>query len=191
MHKIGEHEREEDLYQLGLEVCPEIRGANDQLLNAQAICALSQGDSALANERLLHIRKRIVDLGYPDYVPEFFIAYIYEDAAMPEESIKSFENLYRKAPKGDRIATYNYGRCLIENDLDMEKGIELVDQVLDQVTPDSKLYYVYTYEKSKALYKLERYEEAKQLLDIAEEGWVGYYPDLHEFKQDLESALAF
>lgn len=190
LHEIDEHEREAAVYELGLEICPEIRGANDQLLHAQAICALSQGDSVLANERLLHIRSRTAGLGYPVHVPELFIAYIYENAGMAEESIRSFEKLYRMAPKGDRIAIYNYGRCLIKHDLDIEKGIELVDQVLELVTTESKLFYVYTFTKSKALYKLHRYKEAKQLLDIAEEGWVGYYPDLHELKQDLESALS-
>ena len=190
LHKTGKHEKEAQIYEIGIEVCPEIRGANDLLLHNQAVCALSLGDTLLAKKRLLHIKNRITDLGYPEHVIDYFIGYIYENAGMPDEAEEHFYNLYKLAPKGDRIATYTWGRFLILNDLDIEKGIELVDQVLVMVTPDSKLHFVYTYMKSFGLFKQNKYNEAKQLLKIAEEGWVGYYPDLYELQQDIDLALA-
>lgn len=190
LHETGKHEYEAEIYELGLAECPEIRGANDLLLHNQAVCALALGDSLLAEERLQNIRDRISDLGYPEYVKYYFIGYMYEDAQLKDKAAEYFENLYKMAPLGDRIATYTWGRCLILNDIDIKRGLELVDEVLEIVESDSKLYYVYVYMKSLGLYKQHRYEAAKDLLLEAEEGWVGYYPDLYELKQNVDLALS-
>jgi len=189
LHKIGKHEKEAEIYQLGSTVCPEVRGPNDLILNNQAVCALSRGDSVQANKYLQKIKNRIDGLGYPVYVKDYFIGYVYEDANMIDEAKEHFKKLFDLAPQGDRIATYTWGRCLIEYNINVDRGLELIKKVLKMVTPDDKIYYVYLYMESMGYYKQGNYEEALQLIKKAEKGWVGFYPDLHQLKQKTKQAI--
>ena len=128
-------------------------------------------------------------MGYPGHVQEYFIGYVYEDADMLDKAEEHFRYLYNLAPKGDRIATYTWGRCLIKYNIDINRGMELVDQVIELVSPEQKRYLVYIYMKGMGYYMQGNYDEALQLINRAEEGWVGYYPDLHQLKQKIEQGL--
>lgn len=189
LHKIGKHEKEIEIYELGAKLCPEVRGASDPILNNQAVCALSRRDTAQANEWLQRIKDRINELGYPEHVKDYFIGYVYEDAGMSDNAGEYFRKLYYSAPKGDRIAIFTWGRYLILNNIDVEKGMVLMDQVIEMVTPEEKIYFVYVYMKSMGYYMLGNFEESLQAIKIAEDGWVGYYPDLAQLKQKIEKAI--
>jgi len=189
LHKTGKHEKEIEIYELALKICPEVHGAKDPILYNQAVCALSRGDTIQSGELMQNIKNRIEELGYPEHVKEFFIGYVYEDADMIDKAGIHFRNLYNLAPKGDRIATYTWGRYLIKFNININRGMELVDQVLEMVSPDEKIYLVYLYMKSVAYYMQGNYDEAQQLIKRVDEGWVGFYPDLHQLKQKIEKEL--
>ncbi len=190
LHQTGKHNKEQELYELGLNNCPEVIGASDFILHNQAVCAVSSIDTIRAKEALMKMRNRLDDLGFPAHVKEYFTGYVYEDAHKDKEAFDYFQRLYDLAPPGDRIASYTYGRSLIKNDVDIEKGLELLEEVIETVSPDTKIYYVYLYMKCMGLLKMGNISEAWDLIQIVDKGWVGYYPDLYELRQDINLAMA-
>ncbi|TFH39039.1 MAG: tetratricopeptide repeat protein [Bacteroidia bacterium] len=155
-HKINEHMREEEVLSLGHRVFP-----NAILIQQhQAICAFSQGDKEKANEiiaeyktirqNVLHCTEAMISTG---------LGVIYSNAGMMDEA----EDFYRQSislEPDNLIWTRDFAWFLIDNDINIEEGIQLSDYILDSF-PD---YWPSLDAKGWGLYKQGRYEEALKLL---------------------------
>lgn len=155
-HKMNEHRKEEEILALGHRIFP-----NAILIQQhQAICAFSQGDKEKANEiiaeyktirqNVLHCTEAMISTG---------LGVIYSSAGMMDEA----EDFYRQSialEPENLIWTRDFAWFLIDNDINIEEGIQLSDYILGSF-PD---YWPSLDAKGWGLYKQGRYEEALKLL---------------------------
>jgi len=155
-HKLGEHEKEKEILALGHRVYPNAI----MIQQYQAICAYSQGRIEEAEEILVEyksIRQNI--LHCTEAMISSGVGVIYSETGQFEKA----EVYYREAMKQDPdnpYWAYEFAWVLIDNELDLQEGLKLVDEILDGI-PD---YWPALDAKGWALYKLGRYEEALTLL---------------------------
>ena len=178
-HMTGQHKKEKELYTKMERDFPD----NADLLEAQAVIALTEKDSAAANrfiEKLKSVRK---DLSWTEARILTNLAGIYMQAG----NLDRAEYLYRQAllsepEKPSRLN--NLARFLIDTDRNLKEGLELVEIAL-QLTPDD---YELLDTKGWGLYKLNKYNEA---FDILQKSWDSRIQNAvynHEAFQHLESA---
>ena len=181
-HKINEHKKEKEVFELGLSLFPEY----GDIIQRQAICALSQGDTIEADlflTKYRSIRKN------KEYWSESRIITgvgdIYDDAGMPGKA----EMYYRKSmalDPGIPTTLNNLARILINNEINIDEGLELVEKALE-LKPDN-CYYLDT--KGWGLYKQAKYEEAYKVLKDAWESRPMYVHVRYMHLQEVEQALA-
>ena len=87
--------------------------------------------------------------------------------------LENIDRLIEKHPKTDFIS---FGKAInglniLANSLDMEKGAELSDQLLELYDYCSRLLKQYLEDK-----KISKLEEAKEILSKLEEGWISIKP---------------
>lgn len=169
-HFEGEHKKEERIFETGREFWPEQNLTFDYW---QAICAVSRGDSANANAYLTDFKK-ITDMqGWPEANQLLWYAGIFAGA----ESFKQAENYYRESlslrPDNETVK-YEFARFLINNDIDVDEGMEMIAPLVEGNPRHAGYLYVY----GVGLYKLGRYQEA---LEILQRSWdlKSYYDHKH------------
>jgi len=178
-HMTGQFKKEKALYSKMERDFPD----NADLLEGQAVIALTEKDTAAANrfiEKLKSVRK---DLSWTEARIITNLAGIYMQAG----NLDRAEYLYRQAllsepEKPSRLN--NLARFLIDTDRNLKEGLELVEIAL-QLTPDD---YELLDTKGWGLYKLNKYNEA---FDILQKSWDSRIQNAvynHEAFQHLESA---
>ena len=181
-HKINEHKREKEVYELGLSVFPD----HPWIILQQAICALSQGDTDKAEiliTKYKSIRKN-KNL-WPESRILSGVGYIYEEANLFDDA----EIIYHQALKldpGNPSRMYDLAWLLIDKDINVNEGVALIQKALE-LSPDN-WYYLDT--KGWGLYKQGMYEEA---LKVLKDAWdLRPYYDLEGYQhiQEVEKALA-
>jgi len=182
LHKIGDHEREAEVLALGHRVYPNAI----MIQQYQAICAYSHGRIQEAEDILVEyksIRQNI--LHCTEAMISSGIGVIYSESGQFEKA----EAYYRDAIKQDPdnpYWTHEFSWFLIDNEIDIEEGLEMADGILEQ-DPE---YWPSIDAKGWALYKLGRYEEALTLLRDSWDLKFAYSHNGYLHIQELEKAVA-
>jgi len=157
-HKTGQYKKEKKLYKQAQRDFPDAGG----LFQRKAILALSEGRNKTANkhiEKYKSIRRNNSDT---EAAITLNLAKIYTEAGMLDKA----EEYYRKALSLQSSASRltNLAWFLINNDRNINKGLELVDEAL-ALSPDNHNFLDC---KGWGLYKQGNYEEA---LEILQNSW--------------------
>lgn len=184
LHETGNHQKEHEMYELGLKLFSDDLNKRD-IYWGLLICSLSQGDSIESiryQEKYVATKRR---LGDSEETIKFHLAIIYKNAKLTDRAVAQYRMLIEQYPH-----KINYKRrlaeLLIEENLDVNEGMELINIVLEKIPDDSRLIGI----KGWGYYKQGRYEEALALLRRADELDEGFYPKRAERIRQVEQALA-
>ncbi len=169
-HFVGDHKKEEKIFETGREFWPEQEVTFDYW---QAICAVSRGDSANTSAYLSELDKITEMQGWPEANQLLWYAGIYAWA----ESFKQAESYYREALSlrpDNEIIKHEFARFLINNDIKVEEGMEMIAPLVEGNPQHAGYLYVY----GVGLYKQGRYQEA---LEALQKSWdlKPYYEHKH------------
>ncbi len=158
-HETGQYRKEKKLYRKAEKDFPGDR----TLLYWQAILALSTGKIKAADEYIDRYIAALEERSYSEASIIGSLGNIYDDAGLPEKA----EYFYRQAlslEPESALRLNNLAYSLIDNDLDIQEGLELVEKALE-LKPGS---YHYLDTKGWGLYKEGKYQKA---LEVLEKGW--------------------
>jgi TolB-like protein/Tfp pilus assembly protein PilF len=169
-HFEGDHLKEEKIFDTGRELWPE---QSVTFRYWQAICAISRGDSVSAKFYLSEFKKITEMQGWLEGSQLLWYAGIYASA----ESFEQAEHYYREALSlrpGNEVVKYEFARFLINNDINVEEGMEMITPLVEGNPQHAGYLYVY----GVGLYKLGRYQEA---LETLQKSWdlKPYYDHKH------------
>jgi tetratricopeptide (TPR) repeat protein len=171
----------------------------------QAKCALLQNDTISANHYIDQFKSAYNSADIPrETLTLAFIGSIYKDAGQ----IKKAEELYRHSLEVRINQGYNIdttfvgnhlfwaydilGRFLIDNDINVEEGMEYIHEALE-LAKESERHSDHPqmlHGLGWGYYKQGKYEEALQALKRAEEGTKEYDHTIHQRIKEVEQALA-
>ena len=194
-HTRGKHRKEKKIYKKGLKLFPDDR----RLICRQAICALSQGKTKLADKYVEQHNKALEKLGWSESYITFWAGVIYRNGC--NNNNKTVETLRhalalrlkdKDNTKGNEIYWYYYylAEVLIYRDINVEGGIEYIKIALELSNEDKPDYPWFTRVLGWGYYKQGKYTEALHLLKKAEEGTPFYSPRLQKNIQEVEEAIA-
>ncbi len=181
LHKVGKHDKEKEIYEIGLRFFPN----SAYITFKQAVCALSQGNTSKANECLEKFKSIFKEMGYSEARLEYNLGRIYEEANIIDKAEEHYRNAYELNPQ-DKWTIYYLARLLINNDINVDEGMELIQKGLE-LYPDN---HGFLPAKGWGCYKQGKFEEALQILRKAEEKWASFHYELHQHIQEVEQALA-
>lgn len=179
LHRAGNHEREKEIAEIGLSAIPD---KSNWIYYRQAICALYRGDTIEANEVFKKYRAKHKELGTLDEILEVNLGGIYSEANIMDQA----ELHYRKMHELRPAMVAALAGFLIDNDINLEEGLELVERGL-ATYPDEVIYLQI---KGWGLYKQGKYEEALKLLEPLWERSIGFIPDLHNHLEAVKKAMS-
>jgi len=181
-HDIGNHNKEKEVYELGLSNYPDHR----LIIWSQAKCALSLGDTTEANKYIAkYISIRKDEISWTDANTNHRLAHMYAEAHLFNEA----EEIWRKTRQEEPHKPYHmrcFAEFLILDDINIEEGLELVNRILE-INPD---YYDVLYFKGWGLYKQGHLEQALETLQIAWNKRFSYRHGHYLAIQEVEQALA-
>ena len=160
-HQLGQYKKEEKLYEKADADFPD----ETSLLWRKAILYLTKRDTARSNDLLRQYRKIYRENAWPEAALERNLGWAYTQAKMPDQA----EEAFRKSASLDNTNpfwTYYLAYFLIEQDRNIDEGIELADKALELSQGNSE--WIYLDCKGWGLYKKGRYSEA---LDILQRSW--------------------
>jgi tetratricopeptide (TPR) repeat protein len=181
-HKVNEHKREKEVYELGLSIFPDYT----RIIQRQAICAFSQGDTDEAEifiTKYKSIRKN--KSLWPESRILSGVGYIYTVANLFDEAELSYRQALTLDP-GNPSRMNDLAWFLIDNDINVNEGVDLIQKALE-LKPDN-WYSLDT--KGWGLYKQGRYEEALKVLHDSWDLRPSYNHDGYQHIQEVEKALA-
>ncbi len=158
-HQTNEHKKENEIYDTGLKLFPDY----GNLWYDKAICALTRGDTATANDCIAHytaIRKDRQKWSEANILSR--IGNIYSKAGLPEKAEAYYRRAFEMDPR-DPIVINNLAWFLTDQGINVPEGLRLARKALE-IEPDNP-YVLDT--KGWGLYKLGRYEEALKVLKQA------------------------
>jgi tetratricopeptide (TPR) repeat protein len=181
-HKINEHKKEKEVYELGLSIFPD----HPRIIQRQAICALSQGNTDSADDFITKYKsiKKNKSL-WPESRILSGVGYIFTEANLFDEAESSYRQAFKLDP-GNPSRMRDLAWFLIDNDINVNEGLELVQKALE-LKPDN-WYYLDT--KGWGLYKQGRYEEALKLLNDSWDLRPSYKHEGYQHIQEVEKTLA-
>lgn len=181
-HKLGEHDKEEKIAELGLEVYPEAV----LILQNQAICAFSHGETAKAEQILaeyktlrqevLHCTEAMISTG---------LGTIYSSSGQFEKAKEYYREAIQYEP-WNLAWKYEFAWFLIDNDIDVEEGLKIADEALEQ-DPE---YWPAIDARGWALHKLGKSGEALKLLKDSWDLKFAYSHTGYLHIQEIERGLA-
>ncbi len=182
LHKIGNHEREKEILDLGHSVYPNAI----MIQQYQAICAYSQGRIEEAEEIMIEYRSiRQNVLHCTEAMISSGIGAIYTESGQLDKA----ESYYREAIKLDPdnpYWAYEFAWFLIDKEIDIEEGLALAEGIMEKF-PE---HWPAIDAKGWALYKLGRPEEALKLLKDSWDLKFAYSHNGYLHIQEIEQALA-
>jgi tetratricopeptide (TPR) repeat protein/TolB-like protein len=184
LHQSGNHQKENEIYKLSLELFPNDLN-NREMYWGLSVCALSRGDSLAAKSYLDNFVAAKKRLGESEENIQFHLANIDRIANLTERAEAQFRKLIEQYPQSNNYK-YVLGKLLIEEDLDVNEGVELIDMVLARFPDDVIVNEV----KGWGYFKLGRYEEALTQLKRAEDLDKGFRLPRSEKIRQVEQALA-
>ena len=175
------HDKEKEIIETGLRFFPDSWG----IIGDQALCAVSRGDSIEANEYIAKFKSISKESGRSEAAIESNLGFLYSEANIINKAEKHYRNAYKLEPQNiSRIL--GLSQFLINNDINIDEGMELAQKGLD-IQPDN-LFLLWV--KGRGLFKQGNYEEAVQLLKSVQEKSDGFNYDLYQHLQEAEQALA-
>jgi len=181
LHKLGKHERESEVYKIGLKALPN----TTMIIGRQAACALSQGEMVEAEKYIDEYKTIGTIYSWSESQLLAQLGYLYSYADQNDEA----ENYYRQALEldpGNSERMHDLAWHLIDHDIDIDEGMKLVEKSLEIKPYDSYILDTYGW----GLYKQGKYEEALKVLNKSWELRGPYDPDIYEHIQETEKALA-
>ena len=181
-HKINEHKKEKEVYELGLSIFPD----HPRIIQHQAICALSQGDTDEAEiliTKYKSIRKN-KNL-WPESRILSSVGYIYSEANLFDEAEISYRQGLTLDP-GNPSRMYDLAWFLIDHDINLDEGLDLIQNALE-LRPDN-WYYLDT--KGWGLYKQGKVEEALKILNDSWNLRPSYRHRGYQHIQEVKKALS-
>lgn len=169
-HHIGEHKKENQLFDKFTGIFPN---EESQTIYWQAICSISQGDTARTNIYLL----KISDIGEQKKWPQSKVllwkARVHDLAGNLIEAEQLYRQTLQVDPNNIEVMK-DFGYFLISKEINIEEGMELIIRVIDEVPDNGK--YLYTY--GLGLYKSGNLTKALEVLNRA---WdiIPYYDHEH------------
>jgi tetratricopeptide (TPR) repeat protein len=180
-HKTGDYRKERNLYRKARKVLPD----DPILIRYQAVLELSEGSIEEANETIQDYISLREERSASEASIAWYVGYIYEGAEVFDKA----EEYYRKAlslepesPDG----LNNLAWFLIDNDLDINEGLELIDKALES-NPDD--YYSLD-TKGWGLYKQGKYKEALAYLERSWELRPVYDHEVYLHLEEVKKAMA-
>ena len=181
-HKVNDHKREKEVYELGLSVFPD----HQWIIQNQATCALSQGDTAEANDLLTKYKSiRKNKSQWPESRILSSVGYIYTEANLFDEAEIYCRQALKLDPRNPERMN-DLAWFLIDNDIEINEGVDLIEKALE-LKPDN-WYYLDT--KGWGLYKQGRYKEALKVLNDSWDLRPAYNHEGYQHIQEVEKALA-
>ncbi len=177
-HIIGNHKREEEIYKKALERFSENRG----IIERQARCALSRGDTIEANK---FIERYLDGLEFSEAQRKNFLGTLYDQSDMLDRAEQFYRDALTLSPELP-IVMNNLASLLIENDINTEEGLDLITRALE-LSPDNANF---KHTKGWGLYKIGKYEEALGLLEDSWDRKDYYNHELYLHIQEVKQALA-
>ncbi len=169
-HQVGNHAREKEVFEEGLEMWPDSR---EQFGYWRAVCAVSVNDTAGSAYFLKEIRETGEKNGWPESKILLWNAGVYYLAGSSGEA----EEFYRSAMKlypNDAEILNDAARFLINREPDTGEGLNLARRALEMDPENSD----YMFTLGSALMKKGEYEQAKEILDRSWE-MKSYYDHEH------------
>ncbi len=180
-HKVGNHKREREVYEMGLELFPEY----DRIIRLQAICALSQGDTIEANKylaRYITIRERE---RLQEAQKQNILGNIYWSANIMDKAEAYYLEALDLNPNFTG-AMYNLASLYFEKDYNISQGIELINKVLEFYPESSDCIAT----KGWGLFREGKYEESLEHLEKSWDMKTYYNHELYLNIQEVKQALA-
>jgi tetratricopeptide (TPR) repeat protein len=186
-HRTGQYKKEKRLYR-------EARRVNDDhrsiyfswIIRDQASLALTLGDTVSANRYIKELVSVFRENSLPDYDAAMYFAVMYRMGGNKDKSIE----YYRKAlgfAAGNPDRMNNIASVLIDRDLDINEGLEIIDNAL-ALKPDN---YSYLDTKGWGLYKQGKYNEALELLEKSRDLYKPYYSyNISNHIEEVKKAIA-
>jgi len=191
-HKTGEYKKEKQIYDLALKNLP----GNGIIYQRKAILALTEGNTRKYNE-YISLFQRWYNENYNGEFIEHELGHTYLGANLITQAEQHFRNQLYRMPE-ERISYYDLGWLLINKDMDIDQGLNLIDKALgmeegtyippfrlegrDVLNLDALLYFA----RGVGLYKKQEYKEALELLNLAWQEKAIYKHDLFKFIQKTE-----
>jgi tetratricopeptide (TPR) repeat protein len=180
-HKINEHNKEEKILALGLRVFPTAI----MIMQYQAICAFSKGDTQAAENILIEyksIRQNI--LHCTEAMISSGVGVIYSSSGLFDEAESYYRDAIQKDPENLNWV-HDFAWFLIDNDINVAEGIDLLDGILASY-PE---YWPSLDAKGWGLYKQGKHEEALALLKDSWDLKPAYSHTGYMHIQDVEKAM--
>ncbi|MDT8402705.1 MAG: tetratricopeptide repeat protein [Bacteroidales bacterium] len=155
-HRTGQVKKEKKLYKKAVKDFPE----DLMLTSRQAILALSEANLQEANKYISKYRSLCRENLLSESETIAGVAGIYSSAGIPDEAEKYYREALSLDPGNPEIMN-SLAFTLIENDIALDQGIELIDKALD-ISPGN---YLLLHTKGRGLYKKGQYIEAVEILE--------------------------
>jgi len=179
-HECGKHERENEIYEIGLSLFP-----NDvDIISRQAICALSRGDSVVANNYIKKIVTLLNESNKSEVEITRHLGSIYESAKFFDKAEKKYKRALEIDPNNLWIS-YFLIQMLIVNDINIVGAMNMNQKILDQHPDDIRFMKL----KGLGFLKQGRFEEALILLKKWEDVYA-FEEETDQFILEAERAVA-
>jgi len=177
--KVGNYIKAQEVFESGLNFAATNYWQREMYFNLIIIALIEGKDFDAYMEKYLALKREI---GQSQFTIEADLSTLYLEAGLTTEAVEHA----RKANQLDPSRVLNLAIKLIEADINIEEGLELMTKLLERYPGEEILYYW----KAKACYKLENYEESLSLVDKAIDINQVYFHDAIMLKKEIEQALA-
>jgi len=166
-HKIGEHGKESKIFKEGLDSWP---AEEHRIINFQAVCAFSLGDTTKADELLSEFCDACKNVKFSNARIESDIGLIYQKSALLVKAQQHYQLAIKSEPSDiyNIQAMYYLAWMFIDNEINILKGINLVDIALKTNPSDEELLANLYDTRGWGFYKLGNYNQA---LEDLSKGW--------------------
>jgi len=180
LYELGDYKGAKKIFDLGSSTYP----GDPMMWRYQLINSLLSGDMALEEESIDRYRTISASQGQDEATILGGISGGYYFAGKYDQAEYYARQALELAPEAP-YRLYHLARVLVRGEIDVEKGIELVEKAIESI-PD---YYGFYYIRGLGLYNQRRFEEALEVLQKAWEIRGPYDPDLMRDIRAVEEAL--
>jgi tetratricopeptide (TPR) repeat protein len=184
LHLLGRHEKEAELYSQGLGFAPK----DSLILHNRCICAVSRGDSLLAEAYMSEFFSALL----PDPNPEAYHArlkgVIYSKAGLTDEAVSYAREAVRLAPDNDWYK-YLLAARLNVLEVDFEESKRIIDSLL-VIYPEFINFLDLQWKLGSYYLAKEEYAMALDHLERAMKDWGSYHPRLEREILEARTGVA-
>lgn len=179
-HHLGNHEREREIYKMGLEKFP----GYSWIIYRQAVCALSQGEPLEAKGHISKFRTQQESEGMDAYWINYYTGAIYRLGEDYVTALEIFRNLARQDPS-EPNSRWQLSHILITRGIDVEEGIQFSEEGLLLVPGDCDFLYL----KGKGYFIQGKVKEAYEIVRDAWEMRIIYHHEHYILLKEIEQVM--